>query len=183
MAKLTPRQAKFIVEYLIDLNATQAAIRAGYSAQGAAQTASALLTNPKIKDAIAIRRDKDDSSKLKSRNDILMALEAIMFTSPADYCECGADGIWWIHIGPEIPNNMKMPIKSITSKTFIQTIQGSETTNETTINKLEFYDKLKAIDLYSRLRGWLSKDFNVNIDARTQHVTLNMPDNGRRVNP
>ncbi len=31
VGKLTPRQARFVDEYLIDLNATQAAIRAGYS--------------------------------------------------------------------------------------------------------------------------------------------------------
>ena len=35
MAKLTPKQARFVAEYLIDLNATQAAIRAGYSAKTA----------------------------------------------------------------------------------------------------------------------------------------------------
>lgn len=35
MAKLTPKQERFCEEYLIDLNATQAAIRAGYSANTA----------------------------------------------------------------------------------------------------------------------------------------------------
>ena len=33
--KLTPKQARFVQEYLIDLNAAQAAIRAGYSAKTA----------------------------------------------------------------------------------------------------------------------------------------------------
>ena len=102
---------------------------------------------------------------------MLVALETIIFTSPADYCEMGLDGMWHLYIGPDIPDDKKMPIKSLTTKTL-------ET--GAIINKLEFYDKLKAIDLYSRLRGWLSKDFNVNIDNRRQTVVLNMPDNGRR---
>lgn len=49
---MTPKQARFVEEYLIDLNATQAATRAGYSAATAAEQASRLLTNVKIADAV-----------------------------------------------------------------------------------------------------------------------------------
>lgn len=48
MLKLTPKQQKFCEEYMIDLNATQAAIRAGYSSKGANVTASQLLTKSNI---------------------------------------------------------------------------------------------------------------------------------------
>lgn len=51
--QLTPRQARFVEEYLVDLNATQAAIRAGYSAATADQQASRLLANVKVARAIA----------------------------------------------------------------------------------------------------------------------------------
>ncbi len=44
-ASLTPKQARFVEEYLIDLNATQAAIRAGYSAKTAEVQGSRLLGN------------------------------------------------------------------------------------------------------------------------------------------
>lgn len=50
---LTPKQARFVDEYLIDLNATQAAIRAGYSARSAEVTGSRLLSNAKVAQAIA----------------------------------------------------------------------------------------------------------------------------------
>lgn len=49
---LNPRQARFVDEYLVDLNATQAAIRAGYSAKTAEQTASRLLRNVKVAAAV-----------------------------------------------------------------------------------------------------------------------------------
>lgn len=55
--KLNAKQVKFIDEYLIDLNATQAAIRAGYSEETAAQQSSRLLTKVKIKEFIKSRQD------------------------------------------------------------------------------------------------------------------------------
>lgn len=50
---MTPKQARFVKEYLIDLNATQAAIRAGYSEHTAQQQGSRLLLNAVIGRAIA----------------------------------------------------------------------------------------------------------------------------------
>lgn len=50
---LTPKQERFVQEYLIDLNATQAAIRTGYSAKTANEQASRLLANVKIAAAVS----------------------------------------------------------------------------------------------------------------------------------
>ena len=49
---LNPKQTRFVEEYLIDLNATQAAIRAGYSAKTAEQQGAVLLRNPPIRTAV-----------------------------------------------------------------------------------------------------------------------------------
>ncbi len=61
---LTPKQAAFVQEYLIDLNATQAAQRAGYSEKTASEQASRLLANVKvaaeIQKAIAARAERTD---------------------------------------------------------------------------------------------------------------------------
>lgn len=50
--ELTPKQRAFVREYLIDLNATQAAIRAGYAESGASVEGSRLLANAKIASAV-----------------------------------------------------------------------------------------------------------------------------------
>ncbi len=50
---LTPKQARFVEEYLIDLNATQAAIRAGYSAKTANEQGSQLLAKLSVRQAVA----------------------------------------------------------------------------------------------------------------------------------
>ena len=52
---VTPKQVAFVDEYLIDLNATQAAIRAGYSAKTAGWIGPQLLGKTHISEAIAIR--------------------------------------------------------------------------------------------------------------------------------
>ncbi|WP_343711896.1 terminase small subunit [Inquilinus sp.] len=49
---LTPKERRFIDEYLVDLNGAQAAIRAGYSERRAKQTASELLDKPEVAAAI-----------------------------------------------------------------------------------------------------------------------------------
>ena len=52
MAKLTPKQQRFVDEYLIDLNATQAAIRAGYSPKTAHSIGAENLIKPEVQKAI-----------------------------------------------------------------------------------------------------------------------------------
>lgn len=54
---MTPRQEKFCVEYLINLNATQAAIRAGYSEKTAYSMGQRLLKNVEIQSRIKKMRD------------------------------------------------------------------------------------------------------------------------------
>lgn len=53
MGKLTAKQERFCEEYLIDLNATQAAIRAGYTESSARVTACKMLTNANIEQKIS----------------------------------------------------------------------------------------------------------------------------------
>ncbi len=58
---MTPKQQRFVQEYLIDLNATQAAIRAGYSKKTAKQIGQENLTKPDVK--TAIDKALDDRAK------------------------------------------------------------------------------------------------------------------------
>ncbi len=64
MAKLSPKQAAFIDEYLIDSNATQAAIRAGYSEKTAKQMGTENLSKPAIYAAIAAKQAILDAQRM-----------------------------------------------------------------------------------------------------------------------
>ena len=56
--ELTPKRKRFVEEYLVDLNATQAAIRAGYSPRTANEQAARLMTYASIKQAVQAAMDK-----------------------------------------------------------------------------------------------------------------------------
>ena len=58
MAGLTAKQERFVAEYLVDLNATQAAIRAGYSAKTAEQIGFQLLKKTSVAAALATQSEK-----------------------------------------------------------------------------------------------------------------------------
>ena len=71
---LTAKQARFIDEYLVDANGTQASIRAGYGAAGARVAAHRLLTNVAISSAIEARRQADSARLALTRQNVLQQL-------------------------------------------------------------------------------------------------------------
>ncbi len=74
--KLTPKQQCFIEEYLIDLNAAQSAIRAGYSEKTAKQQASRLLTNVDVAAAVAkAKRERSEATKIDAEWVLHQAVE------------------------------------------------------------------------------------------------------------
>ena len=78
MAKMTPKQKRFCDEYLIDLNATQAAIRAGYSEKYAHTNATKLLQITTIKDFIAERMAQKESALIADQDEVLQYLTSVM---------------------------------------------------------------------------------------------------------
>lgn len=75
---MTKRQERFIQEYLIDLNAKQAAIRAGYSPKTAQEQASRLLSNVKVQTAIVAFLDGMTSANIADIEEIMKYLTAVM---------------------------------------------------------------------------------------------------------
>lgn len=78
MAKLTAKQKMFCDEYLVDLNATQAAIRAGYSEKYAGQNADKLLKNTKLKEYIAARMAEKESKLIADQDEVLKYLTSVL---------------------------------------------------------------------------------------------------------
>ena len=75
-AKLTPKQQRFVEEYLIDLNLTKAAVRAGYSEKTARQIGSENLSKPAIQEAIAeAKRDRSEATKIDAEYVLQGAVE------------------------------------------------------------------------------------------------------------
>lgn len=82
---LTDKQKRFCEEYLIDLNATQAAIRAGYSEKTAYRTGADNLRKPQIEEYIAKRQKELSRSTEITQERVIKELALIAFSNNADY--------------------------------------------------------------------------------------------------
>lgn len=82
---LSPKQQRFVDEYLIDLNATQAAIRAGYSARTAAEMGYENLRKPHIVTAIAEARKSQQTRTLITADRVLLEVARLSFYDPRKF--------------------------------------------------------------------------------------------------
>lgn len=135
---LTARQELFCLEYLKDLNATQAAIRAGYARDSAHVEGSRLLANDKVQvqigEAAAARLEKVEvSAALVLRE--LLALATV--DTSAAYDEDG--NLKNIH---DIPLVVRKAIAGVETQ---QSPSGM-----TTVKKLKFWDRTKALEMLGR---------------------------------
>ena len=77
-AKMTAKQMRFCDEYLIDLNATQAAIRAGYSEKTATVIGSENLTKPYIREYIDKRLAEKEEALVAKQDEVMKYLTSVM---------------------------------------------------------------------------------------------------------
>lgn len=84
MAKLTKKQELFVNEYLIDLNATQAAIRAGYSVKTANEQGSQNLAKLSIQEAIAKAMAERSKRTGVNQDRVVMELAKLAFVNMSD---------------------------------------------------------------------------------------------------
>lgn len=84
MAKLTEKQQRFVDEYLVDLNATQAAVRAGYSAKTANEQGSQLLAKLSIQQVIGERMAERSKRTGVNQDRVVLELAKIAFVKMTD---------------------------------------------------------------------------------------------------
>lgn len=85
MAKLTDKQQKFCDEYLIDLNATQAAIRAGYNEKTAYSMGQRLLKNVEVQKYLQQRKAERMERVEVTQDRVVKELASIAFAKATDY--------------------------------------------------------------------------------------------------
>lgn len=90
-SELTEKQKRFCEEYLIDLNATQAAIRAGYSEETARQIGSENLSKPYIEARIqALKEERSKRTEITADN-VLKELAKLAFSNPSNLYDENGD--------------------------------------------------------------------------------------------
>lgn len=87
MARLTEKQARFVAEYLVDLNATEAAKRAGYSEKTAYSIGFENLRKPEIKEAIQEAIDVRAKRTEITQDMVLQELAKVAFSNGTDFAK------------------------------------------------------------------------------------------------
>jgi len=147
---LTPKQQRFVAEYLVDLNATQAAIRAGYPRAGARQQASRLLTNVDIERAV-IAAQAAQNVRLAVAAD--QAREQNAFIALADPVDI-IDKQGSLLPLPQMPRRIRCAIRSI--EVVKRNLMSGDGQTDATY-KVTFWDKSKALEMEYKRHGLLTE--------------------------
>lgn len=153
---MTPKQERFVEEYLVDLNGTQAAIRAGYSARTANEQAVRILADVSVQKRLTERMQARAERTEITQDRVLKELGRLAFLD--------------IRKAFDATGNLK-PVHELDDETAaaIAGLEVSEiTAGEVTIGnlkKIKLSDKKGALELIGRhLRMWNDKlDLNNNI--------------------
>ncbi len=151
MAKLNEKQKRFVDEYLIDLNATQAAIRAGYSVRTANEQGSQLLAKLSIQNEISKKMAQRSKRTGVNQDRVVLELARIAFLKMTDMVD--RDGL----IRDEASEDDLACIESIRYK-HSDTDTGSSTERE-----VKAASKLKALELLGKHLGMWNDRLDVNI--------------------
>lgn len=140
---LNPKQTRFVAEYLIDLNATQAAIRAGYSVKTAETIGYENLRKPEISEAIAKGKTKQLATAELSASRVLEELRRLAFIDMREFFD--ANG------------NMK-PVTQLTDvqgsalaglEVIIKNAEAGDGVTDR-VHKFKVWDKTRAIEMLAK---------------------------------
>ena len=158
---LTKKQKLFVEEYLIDLNATQAAIRAGYSPDSAADIGSENLRKPDIR----ARIDKAMAERSRrtgiNQDRILMELAKIALVNPEKVVNFDEATIREDAQPEDLAAVASVKVKRFPTKDG----EGIE-------REIKFYDKTKALDLAGRHLGMFKDKVEISGSLETEKTKL-----------
>lgn len=142
---LNAKQAAFVREYLVDLNATQAAIRAGYSAATAESQGSRLLRYGKVKVAVDAANQKRQARVEVTADEVLEGLKRLAFFDPADFYE-KTGALKSIH---DIPKEARMALAGIEIEELFDG-RGDDRVRIGDTVKVKWWDRPRALELLGK---------------------------------
>ena len=154
MKKLTPKQQAFVAEYLVDLNATQAAIRAGYSAKTAEQQASRLLSNAKVAEAIAERMKERASRTEITQDRVLKEYARLAFFDPRKLFDSTGR--------PKAIHELDDDTAAVVAGLDVVNVGNAEL-GEGEVLKFKLADKKGALDSVARHLGMFNDKLDLNV--------------------
>lgn len=156
MAKLTDKQKRFVSEYLVDLNATAAAKRAGYSEKTAYSMGQRLLKNVEIQAAIQKRQERLQNKLDITQEKVLEELAAIAFANGTNFATITQNGCVLLTPTSELSENKKKAVASIKEGK-----SGVE---------VKLHDKVRALELLGKHLGVFDSKHGSSLPAEENNL-------------
>ena len=138
------KQARFVEEYVVDLNGKQAAIRSGYGAKTAEVQASRLLSNAKVHAAVSEAMQARSRRTGVTAERVVRELAELAFSNIADFVEVRSDGP--VHI--DLTRASRERVAAVHDVILSTSGEGSDK-----LTRIELFDKLRALDMLARHLG------------------------------
>lgn len=146
MTKITPKQQRFVDEYLVDLNATQAAIRAGYSKKTADVQGPRLLGNVRVAEAIRLgQQQRAERTKINAD----WVLERLCVEAEADLADLYADNGSLKPVSEWPMIWRKGLVAGIETQQEFETVDG-EKKPAGTVHKIKISDRIRRLELIGK---------------------------------
>lgn len=171
--KLTEKQKAFVREYLVDLNATQAAIRAGYSEKTARQAGHRMLTNVDIQQAIQSALQKREQKLEITQQSVVNELAKIGFANMADYMRVGPGGDPALDFS-KLTRDQAAALSEVTVEDF--TDGRGEDAREVRRVKFKLADKRAALVDIGRHLGMFPNKLEIKGKVQVDHSLQGMTD-------
>ena len=136
MAGLTPKQRKFVAEYLVDLNATRAAIRAGYSEKTADRIGPELLGKTCVREAVEAAQKRREKRTEITQDRVLNELARVAFGNSRAVMSWGPGGLV-LRNSDELTEDEAALVSEV----------RETTTKDGGSMALKTHDKMKALEL------------------------------------
>jgi phage terminase small subunit len=155
MAELNARQQRFVDEYLIDLNATQAAIRAGYSAKDADVQGPRLLGNVGVQAAITEKQSKLAQKSEITQEKVLAEYVKLGFANMLDFMTVQSDGLAYVDLS-KLTREQAAALQEVTIDEYV--IGKGEDAHDVMKVKIKLSDKKAALDSICKMLGYNEPD-------------------------
>lgn len=173
---LTRRQRAFVHEYLKDLNATKAAIRAGYSSSTAHSSGPRLLENVGVKEAIDAAMERRAVACDVVAADILRELKRIALADAAQAVD-ESGKLLPLH---EMPEDVRRSISSIETEELWEG-RGEDRERLGDLVKVKFWDKKGALDLLGKHLGMFTEKHEHSGTVTLEHSGMTTDERRRAI--
>jgi phage terminase small subunit len=172
--KLPPNQARFVEEYLKDLNGKQAAIRAGYAEKSAEVQASQLLRKPKVRQAVDEALARRSARVEISQDDVLRELLRLATVDIGKAFDANGDMLPL----KEMPEDVRRAISSVEVETHFAG-DGDERFEVGRLKKVKFWDKKGSLDSLAKHLGMYVEKHQHELGPSLEQLILSVKKAGK----